>query len=216
MTAVSIVSALTLTNAASFAQMEPPMYSAYTSSYTSHAIQPTVVHPQVIHPSNYTLEDINKIFGYKNIPVGKTNSSQGNTSSIRTAAFHNSIYVAWLGNTSAGSTVYLSLSDDAGRSYSDPVELTSNNTGNASNPTASNLSNLCASDNMASIAWQQSNTKTGRSEIWGSISYNGGATFVTQQLSDPGADAHDPVIPAGECETVFYMLSDGSIIAWVW
>jgi hypothetical protein len=224
---VSILSTSVLPICSSFAQTAP-MYNLGGNSNTDISSvtkgPPTTVtgppfnqtttpgKPVVMHPSKDTINAINEMLGYDNRQI--SNSSQGNVSGIiEAAAAGNSIYVAWMGKINGTNHVFVTISNDNGRSFTNPVELTSKDSGNATKL------DICASGNIISTAWQEKNSTSGKSGVFGSISYNKGDTFTTSQISAGNVTARDPVIPPGACLIVLYVIEEGEddpIVRWNW
>lgn len=224
---VSILSTMALPIGSSFAQMalmgnlsgdstngssdvieRPSTLSAPPSNQTTKS-----AYPQIIYPSKETIEYRNQLFGYRTIILA--NDTQGNASDISPAAHGNNKCVSWLQNIKGTNDVYIQCTYDAGRSWSDPTPL-------SSGKDASNLVS-CGSARIFSSAWQQLNQNTSASEIWGTISFDGGLAFgAPEKLSPniPNASAHDPVMVPGDCEWVYYSITyengTSGVAAWPW
>jgi hypothetical protein len=224
---VSILSTMALPIASSFAQMAPMgnlRGISTTDSSNVNEMPPTLsappsnqttkpAYPQIIYPSKEMIDYRNQLFGYRTIILG--NDTQGNASNISPAAFGNNKCVNWLQNINGTNHVYIQCTYDAGRSWSDPIQLTSRN--NASNLVS------CGSAKFFSNAWQELNQNTSTSEIWGTISFDGGLTFGAPEKLSPNnlnGSAHDPVMIAGDCEWVYYTITydngTSGPAAWPW
>lgn|SRR5215211_181005 len=210
---VFILSLSAMPIGSSFAQMTP----SYSESNNTHQIA-SPDQPTVMHPSEEIIDTINQMMNYGNVQI--SNSSQGNISgSIETTTAGGFIYTTWVGKTNdTQDHVFLVIANENGESFSNPVELTSEELGNATN--FLNVTNLdiCALEDTIAAAWQENST-TGESRVVGSISYNGGDTFTTSQISDGNVNARDPIFPPGACLIVLYVAEVGGnevIYLWRW
>jgi hypothetical protein len=204
---LSIVSILTLPIGSGSAQMT----TFYTMSGNFNESTAPVM-PRVMHPSKDFVDTFNLMMNYDNVPI--SNSSQGNVSGpIKTATDGNSIYVAWLGNINGINHVFMTISNDNGLSFTNPVELTSKDSGNATKL------DICAASNIVSTAWQEKNSTSGGSGIFGSIRLTQESAFITSRLSPENVTATDPTIADKQCPIVFYVIDEGGddpIERWKW
>lgn len=211
---VSILSLSAFPISSSFGQMTPSYNVGNNGHQTASLDQPTVM-----HPSDEIIGAINQMMNYSNVQI--SNSSQGNVSgTIEATTAGGFIYITWVGKTNdTQDHVFLVIASEDGESFTSPVELTSQDLGNATN--LRNVTNLdiCASGDTIAAAWQEKDTTTGESRVVGSISYNGGDIFTTSQINDENVNARDPVFPPGACLIVLYVAEEGGddpVYLWKW
>lgn len=228
--ATFIMSAMALPVVSTLAQMTSsspytgtamsPLGTNNTSSLTSNATSNlmTAAPPKILHLSKNQINSMNQMLGYRTVPIG--NSSQGTASGLQAAAFKNTIFASWIGNINGTYHVFLSVSRDKGRTYSAPIELTSNVSSTAGNPdpparpVIANLSNVCYNGTEVSLVWQQFNSTSNRYEVWGSISNDSGMNFRPEDKLAPSSippniipadrDYHNPTITTNNCEIVTF------------
>jgi hypothetical protein len=157
--------------------------TAPTSSLNNASnMQPTVNFPTREQVAAYNMElgsEINNM----------SNSSQGNASDVKAASKGNETFVVWLAKIDDINHVFFSVTRDRGANYTQPVELSPPNGGNASNL------QLTVYDSIVDVVWQSTNLTSGRSNIIGSASMDNGLTFKTYQINAEGTNAIDPVLP---------------------
>jgi hypothetical protein len=153
-----------------------------SSLNNASSMQSTVNFPTREEVAAYNMElgsEINKI----------SNSSQGNATEVKAASKGNETFVVWLGKIDELNHVFFSVTRDRGANYTQPVELSPSDGGNASNL------QLAVYDSIVDVVWQSTNLTSGRSNIIGSASMDNGLTFKTYQLNAEGTNAIDPVLP---------------------
>jgi hypothetical protein len=159
-----------------------------SSDYNTSNTQPKVNFPTPEQVAAYNME-----LGSKIIMI--SNSSQGGEpTSVKAASKGNETFVGWLGKIDGINRVFFSLTRDKGLTYTQPVELSPPNSGNASSGNASNLQ-LAVYDSIVDLAWQSTNLTNGMSSIIGSVSMDDGLTFKTYQINVKGTNARDPILP---------------------
>jgi hypothetical protein len=143
--------------------------------------------PYVIFLSNQSEIDLfYKIYGFMNFAIG--NSSMGIPDNIQASQVHSTIYVAWQSNIAGKNHVFLSISYNAGHSFTMPVELTPPNAGNATSL------QLKAAGPLVSLIWQNDDNVTGISNIYGALSFDMGSHLVVNKLSAGNTNATEPVL----------------------
>lgn len=145
-------------------------------------VQPTVEFPTREEVAAYNMELGSEI-------IGITNSSLGNAHDVKAGSIGNETFVVWLGEIDGINHVFFSLSRDRGANYTQPVQLSPPDSGNASNL------QLAVYDSTVDIVWQSTNLTNGTSNIIGSASMDNGRTFRTYQINAEGTYAIDPVLP---------------------
>jgi hypothetical protein len=159
-----------------------------TTSYNNASnMQPTVNFPTREQVNAYNMELGSEI-------IQLSNSSQGDANSVKAASKGNETFVVWLGKIEETNRVFFSVTRDKGANYTQPIELSPPNSGNASNLNASNLQ-LAVYDSYVDVVWQSTDPTNGTSNIIGSVSMDNGHTFKTYQINAEGTNARDPVLP---------------------
>jgi hypothetical protein len=145
-------------------------------------MQPTVEFPTPEEVAAYNMElgsEINSI----------SNSSHGNAHDVKAGSVGNDTFVVWLSEIDGINHVFFSLSRDRGANYTQPVQLSPPDSGNASNL------QLVVYDSIVDVVWQSTNLTNGTSNIIGSASMDNGNSFRTFQINAEGTFAIDPVLP---------------------
>jgi hypothetical protein len=143
--------------------------------------------PNVIFLSNQSEIDLfYKIYGFMNSAIG--NSSMGIPDNIQASQVRSTIYVAWQSNIAGKNHVFLSISYNAGHSFTMPVELTPADAGNATRL------QLKAAGPLVSLIWQNDDNITGISSIYGALSFDMGSHIIINKLSSGNTSATDPVL----------------------
>jgi hypothetical protein len=143
--------------------------------------------PNVIFLSNQSEIDLfYKIYGFMNSAIG--NSSMGVPDNIQASQVRSTIYVAWQSNIAGINHVFLSISYNAGHSFTMPVELTPPDLGNATRL------QLKAAGPLVSLIWQNDDNVTGISSIYGALSFDMGSHIIVNKLSTGNISATDPVL----------------------
>lgn len=159
-----------------------------TTSYdNSSNVQPTVDFPTREEVTAYNMEMGSEI-------IQLSNSSQGDANNVKAVSKGNETFVVWLGKIEGTNHVFFSVTRDGGANYTQPLELSPPNSGNASSLNASNLQ-LAVYDSYVDVVWQSTNPTNGTSNIIGSVSMDNGHTFKTYQINPEGTNARDPVLP---------------------
>jgi len=159
-----------------------PSTAAAVINNNASTAQPTVNFPTREQVTAYNMELGSEI-------IGISNSSLGNATDVKTASKGNDTFVVWLSKIDEINRVFFSLSRDRGANYTQAVELSPPNSGNASNL------QLAVYDSIVDVVWQSINLTNGTSNIIGSASMDNGLTFKTYQINAEGTSAIDPVLP---------------------
>jgi hypothetical protein len=160
---------------------------------------------------------MNQFHNWGNVVISNNSIGQSGVSVNQTIVSSDpNVIIAWIGKSGNRNAVYMSVSNDSGRTFTSPQEITNATAGNASHLSA------CASRDINSIVWQQLNNTNGRTEVWGIESSDQGHHYYRSQLSpnNMNANAHDPVISPGSCENVLYTMTfdngTNTIYQWPW
>lgn len=159
----------------------------FTTTLTTPSNKASNTQPKVDFPTDEQVAAYNKKVGSEIITI--SNSSQGEPNSVRADSKGNKTFVVWLGKIDGINHVFFSVTRDRGFTYTQPVELSPPDGGNASNL------QLAVYDSIVDVVWQSTNLTSGISSIIGSVSMDGGSTFKTYQISAEGINGRDPVLP---------------------
>jgi hypothetical protein len=146
--------------------------------------------PDVSYPTIEEILDYLNRTGIKKEFGALSNATHGEPSNVQTAMVGNTTWIAWQGKIEGINRVFLTVSFDAGTTFTEPVLLSHPNGGNASNL------QLGLSDSGVYVfaAWQEAdpaNNATSRIIFSSSMDY--GRTFKTYSLNLPSdGNATDP------------------------
>jgi hypothetical protein len=162
--------------------------------------------PLVLYPTTQ------EIFAYlqkeglkKEIEAITNRTTNGVPSNAQIANSGNITWLGFQGNLEGINLIFLSLSLDGGKNFSEPFRVSAPNGGNASNL------QLGVSDdgNFVYTTWQETNMTTGINRIMLSSSMDGGREFKTYTLNPPGdGNAVDPRLKVVGDNLVLVWLQD--------
>ncbi len=139
--------------------------------------------PVVLFPTT------DEIFAYlkeegikKEINAISNRTTNGYPSNAQIANSGNITWLGFEGNIGGINHIFVSLSNDSGKNFSEPFQLSAPNAGNASQLQVG----VSENGNFVYVAWQETNMTTGKNRIMLSSSMDGGREFKTYTLNPPG------------------------------
>src|SRR4051794_5251339 len=137
---------------------------------------PTLPAPSLTFPTEedlYNYYTQQGMLDYNNIFMNLTSNATGIPSDLLLSTFSNTTYLAWLSKSPSNVTnVVISVSDDAGVNFTQPISLNRlNSTGNSSNL------HIDATEQGVFVVWQETDPQTGLSNVIASTSMDAGSSF---------------------------------------
>ncbi len=118
-----------------------------------------------------------------------SNTSEGTPSDIQATIVGNTAWVAWLGKINGTNNVFITVSRDNLKNFEEPVILSTQGGGNATNLQLG----VADSGRFVDLVWQ--GNVNGTNTIFFSNSMNFGQDFKTYPLNQPGdGNARDPIL----------------------